>query len=98
MKKLKLVILALALFAVPVGFAFSRYTTTIKLWEFNGTGQVLNPQSYQQTDTSPGCEGTAEICTVSAPDDGMGHPVFSTALKSRIQNKDISQGDVTLRD
>lgn len=65
-------------------------------WKYN-SGSVTNENSYTPGD--PGCAGNANICKIVAPEDpaNPGHPQISSSLANRIMNKDVSAGDVFLK-
>jgi hypothetical protein len=98
MKKIKLVLAFAALLAIPTVFAFTQQNREVKEWEYDGTGDTLEPENYQEVSSSPSCAGVNEICTVIAPDDGNGMPDLSDPdLQNRITQKITTQGDVFLR-
>lgn len=50
------------------------------LFQLNNSGDPTDPQDYTAT-TSPICpSGTNQVCSITAADDGTGHPVITTAV------------------
>jgi len=97
MKSLKISLSALAML-IGLGSAFAFKAPAGRptdLWQYNG-GSVTAPASYSET-SGITCSGSSAICMISAPANGS-VPQLSTALKSRITNKDTSAGDVFLHD
>lgn len=98
MKKLKWILFVAVVLAVPATFAFTQQTRDVKEWQYDGTGDTIEPENYVEVTSSPSCSGINEICTVIAPDDGNGMPDLSDQdLQNRITQKDNSQGDVFLK-
>lgn len=54
------------------------------VYQLNAGGDPTNPLDYTQP-TTPSCVlGTDEICTITANDDGSGHPDLTVALKDEM--------------
>ncbi len=92
----KLLPVAALVFAVIGSFAMRSDNSDDPSWRYV-SGSETNPNNYVVG--NPGCSGSDNICKILARQDpsNPGHPQISPALATRIQNRDVSQGDVFLK-
>lgn len=92
----KILPVAAFIFAVIGSFAMSSPNYSDPVWKYNG-GSETSPNSY--TLGNPGCPAGNNICKIVAPEDAAnpGRPKIDMQLATRIQNRDVSQGDVFLK-
>lgn len=97
---------------LTVGIAFAvnamekndgRKVLTTEEWQYEGTpgnlSQEQNPNYYSRPDSTLSCTSGTNICSVISTEDpsNPGHPQFSNALKDRIEDRDLSEADVRVK-
>ncbi|MDR0262382.1 MAG: hypothetical protein LBJ04_04075 [Sphingobacterium sp.] len=76
---------------------------TTEEWQYEGTpgdlSQEQNPNNYVRPTGSLPCSTGSNICSVISTEDpsNPGHPQFSNALKDRIEDRDVSEADVRVK-
>jgi hypothetical protein len=90
-----------AFLGVTAAFAFKapvRKAIANPYWQYE-SGSVTSPSSYTELSGTPSCAGNHNICAVEAPANPSDptEPTLSSALQTRIENKDTSDGDVFLK-